>query len=333
MANIQELWESKDAEKVKAVKKALGGVRKVFSADYETDADGNETITKTAYEKAKAVFDSVVKASGNSLSAFEMSPEKFDVQTVKFQGMDIDAPQRAIVALLGVRDKKTEDTGYQAVILFAAPEIDTFRQTQPEFVAKLIDKELSLVAFRQVRGLTTVEEMEQGIARMPFDVDGYTSDARAGIDTEAFDKLWPAFRKDLSAKATAVFEAVKNVPKAEIIRGIRSRSYAQQSFSLKTLESNGLLEKIGRALVQIGDTATDAEGKPDPIDTSVISGWLDDRETLQIAATTVDEAKLANFDLSALIAQEPKQDTVASDQTEDEAEQDAIDEAEAEKTE
>lgn len=281
-----------DKDKVRAIKAALGGDR-VFLMTTTINDESGKPVTKTAYQQAE---DLLTKAAA---------------ATESFYGLDVlsreglEESPLIVVATVGVRDKVKSINGYKAIVAFSQPSVQDFLESQDvdaiNFVAKLIQREATDVQFSGLRQAETLAQMEQAINGVPLDISGIVTTSResgGGLDTEAFDNMWQAFRQGfLKEKAPALAEMLPQKP--EVIKCIRSASYANANPNTKPIEERDFFVRIAKAMIQLAPSFKSKDGKPDPQDASVIQGWLDERATLNLtykATVTPDSDALAKID-------------------------------------
>jgi hypothetical protein len=168
-----------------------------------------------------------------------------------------------------------------------------------DWIAKLIEREAIDVAFSNLRQQDlTADDFKNVVAGMPATIDDIISSARESIagDTEAFDTLWQPFKEGvLKTKAASVHAALVGVPKADVIKAIRSASYAKANPRTQALESVGMWVKIANGMVSAAAAFTDPDGKPTPVDASAIQAWVDGRESTALTYTMpkIDEKALS----------------------------------------
>lgn len=249
-----------DSDKTKAIRSILGD-RTIF--------DSNENAT--AYEQAAAHIEKSAAAT-----------ESFHGLPVAI-GSGLEESDRIVVATVGVRDKEAGKNGYKAIVVFAAPAISAFLSDESEaakaFVAKVIEREATDVAFAGIRTSETVEELQQVLSGLPVTVADIVETSRASAaGSTSFDKLWADFRKLVLKVKYATLEAV--LPqKPEILKAIRSSAYAKANPATRAIEENGLFVKMAAAMIQMGAAVKDESGAPAPVDTSDMAGWIADRDT------------------------------------------------------
>lgn len=282
---------------IESVKKAVGGMRQVFTDNTETNEAGESVVTKTALDKAKAAFaaaSAIAKAEG--VMALSQTDEQ------------LTAPgMQPVVAIVGARERNEKtgkmDSGFRAIVMFGMPDANAFisyvdsdgKPTGSQWVEKLVEKEAAHVFFRPLRTADDAEGLAAAFeSDCPRDVDMFVKQyVGEGLDTDAFDAVWPGFRKLLNAKLPAL---VKLLPaKGEVLKAIRSKPYAMAEAELSPLEAQGIFVFIASSMIKAGQAATNDAGEPSPIDMSTLESWLAERETF-----TYREAPKAEKDFSVL---------------------------------
>lgn len=203
---------------------------------------------------------------------------------------------RFAVAVVGARVKKGNkvETGIKALVIFPIPSLAQFIAGGEAWLNKIAEKEAAHVAFRNLRQAVTLDELQAANASMPFDVDGYIASYNSGdgLDTETIDAVWSDVRKFIKSEAASLYGLMP--AKQEVIKSIRSTSYAMQEHP--ELEKRGIFTNVIAALViKAAENWKDGDGNETPLDTDVIQGWLEARDTTNIA-----QRQAAEKDFSAL---------------------------------
>lgn len=279
-----------EKEKLRALRKALGGDRVRFVTDDE----------ESAFDQLSAHLQKVAAATTNAESGNEPF---FGVQFFERTGDEsapIENANCIILATVGVRDKATSVNGVKAIVAFESPTVEDFIASTAEnvaaFVAKVIERESTDVAFAGLRAMDmTHQDMVQAVAAMPATVNDIVDTSRdsASDEAEAFDELWNPFKIGvLKPRFPKVLAALP--VKSEVQKAMRSREYALANPATKALEEAGLFVKMALQLVKLGAMAKDEAGNDSPIDTSSIQGWIDNRNELVLgfSAKVVDKADL-----------------------------------------
>jgi len=277
-----------DKDKVKAVKAALGGDRVFYDSE---EGEGN-----SAFDKASKAIE---EASGKTDSFYGLPL----LTREGSESAHITDAKRICVATVGVRDKATSTNGLKAIVAFEAPAIDDFKTDESEaavnWVAKLIEREATDVAFQGLRAAESLSDLETAVVGIPATVGDIVTTSResSGLDTDAFDAVWMPFRIGVLRKKMPKVEAALPT-KPDIIKSIRSASYAKANPKCTVLEEAGLFVKIAKAMIQAGPQMKDADGKPTPVDMSTVQDWIDNRESLNLGYSepTVNASDLVGIE-------------------------------------
>lgn len=258
-----------DADKVKAIKEALGGDRVYFESSEEKG---------TAFDQAAALIESAAGKTSNFHGIPFYASEK---------AQDTD---RLMVATLGVRDKGDSSkgikarNGYKAIVVFPIPSVADFlastEEKAVEFVSKLIEREAADVAFSGLRQAETYEQLTTALGGLPVTVSEIVDTAResGGVSTEAFDAMWSPFRTGyLKEKVPALYALLPQKP--DVVKAIRSKSFALANPKTQAIEERGFFVKIAQAMIQLAPNFKDDKGNPVELDVSPIQEWLDTRDT------------------------------------------------------
>lgn len=274
-----------DADKVKAIRSNLGD-RTAFESDE----------TSTAFAKAEA-----------HLSAAAAKTDSFYGLTVS-AGNNLESASRIVIATVGVRDKGDASksiparNGYKAIVIMRQPSVAEFLADESEaarsFVSKLVEREATDVAFSGIRAADSIEELETVMGGLPDTVAGIVENSRQGAaGSTSFDTMWSDFRAGfLKPKYPKLNSALPQKP--EIIKAIKSKAYALANPETRPIEENGYFEKIVGAMIKMAAGWKNEAGEPDPLDTSDMQAWLNERESVNIefkvASVTKDD--LAGLD-------------------------------------
>jgi hypothetical protein len=275
-----------DSTKLGQIKLAIGGgeaadVRKTFDT----------------YTEAKAVFDKAAAIAGPDFAAISADESVFGDGIM------------ASVSLLGVRlegeNGQKGKNGAKAIVLIPIPTLEAFAAEEKgaDWLRKIVEKESAHVAFRPLREAETVEELTANIGKVPTDVlaivESHTRDS--GVNTVAYDLVWPAVRAFLKANLpAAVFDFVPN--KASTLKAIRSAKFAREEHALA--EERGLFNYVYNTLLSACASWKNSEtGAPEPLDSSAITEMWEARTTFVLPerqSAEKDESALVAFDFSKL---------------------------------
>lgn len=288
-----------DKVKVKAIHDALGGMRVFYENKPETTIDGKVIPAATAWEQVESLYAEASEKTEQFYGLPILLTEKNDDGS-----NDITLAPRICLATLGTRDKDTKVNGLKAVSIFPIPGIDDFlaNSDAADWVKKLVEREAADVVFGNLRAAESIVQLTTSFKGIPVSVAEIISTSRAnanGIDTDAFDLMWTPFRTTvLKVKQPALEKMLPQKP--EVIKAIRSASYALANPKLRAIEEKGLFVKIAGAMVAMGPSLTDKTGKATPVDTSTIQDWIDDRANVNIdykedVAPTADDLASIEF--------------------------------------
>lgn len=266
-ANLEVLL---DADKLKKVRGSLGGDRVALeNKPAGTDAEGKEIPAVSAFEQMEAI---VVKA-------MKETDEFYGLPVVL--GGNLEEAARIVIATVGQRDRDSKKNGIKAVVVLAQPTVEEFLASESEaaqaFVAKLIEREATDVAFSGIRAAESLSELETVMAGLPLTVDDIVSTNRAGgsIGDSIFNDHWKDFRAGVIA--TKYPKIAKALPqKPEFIKALRSSSYAKENPATAGLEEKGYIKRIGELFV-MAVQALDPDS-----DTAIVEGWIKERDTLKL---------------------------------------------------
>lgn len=239
---------------------------------------------------------STLDAAGEKLQKAAAATDNFFGLPVAIRGADKDGNidesvyqgMRAVLAYVGTRgknDKNEAVTGIKGVVLFPVPTLEDFLASEvgKGLVNKAVDKELALAAFRPVRDAGSVFAFTNGVESMPVTVEEFATAATRGVDTTAFDTLWPGLREAVKNRKRDLFDVLPN--KKTFLDALRSKAFAESNEDTTALEKLGWIVKLGQMLVAAGPTNVDKDGKPAPIDTSLIADWLKERDSFVFERT------------------------------------------------
>lgn len=266
-----------DSDKVKKINSELG---------QRTTLDSDETAT--AAEKANKHLE----------AAMSKTEQFFGLPVVVGQG--VETASRIVIATVGVRDKGDASAkppiparnGIKAIVVFQQPTIEEFLTATTDsakaFVAKLIEREATDVAFSGIRAAETLADLEEVMTGLPITVDTIVETSRtSSAGASSFDIMWSDFRKGFVKAKYPQLDAV--LPqKPEIIKAIRSKAFALANPATAEIEKQNLFVRLAGVMVKAAETWKDEKGEIAPIDTSDLQSWIDNRESTVIEYKTVE---------------------------------------------
>lgn len=274
-----------DTDKAKAIRSALGD-RTYFTSDESA----------TAVEKASKHL------------------EEAGAKTDNFYGLSIilgeglEEASSILVSTVGVRDKGDPSksiparNGYKAIVIFKQPTVAEFLNDESEaaraFVAKLIEREATDVAFSGIRAADTVSDLQTVLTGLPVTVAELVENSRAtGAGDSSFDTMWKDFRMGfIKAKYPALYELLPQ--KNDVAKAIRSAAYAKANPATAPIEEKGLFAKIAEVMIKAAVTWKDDKGEIVGLDTTDLQSWIDNRDStvIDFKAAPADFSKLAGLD-------------------------------------
>lgn len=274
-----------DETKVNAIKKALPARKR--------------------YDSIESAIAALQKAAGETENFYGLPV------AIQGQGEDGDVDESvytdmsAIIARVNAKgdEAKGKESGIKGIVVFPVPTLDSIigDETGKAWLDKTMEKEAALVIFRSFRDSSTLDEFMSGVAKSPktmAELIAQHTRGAAGLDTETFDATWPGLRTFLKKKQPNLDKALPQ--KAEVIKCIRSASYARSIPETAKLEEAGVFVKLAQTCIAAAASNTNEKTKePNPLDSSAIQSWLDGRDTLEIKraekqAVDVDAA-IADF--------------------------------------
>ncbi len=293
----------------------------------------------TAYANARKVlgdhrkvFESVTDALAalKSIFATEGFPQAFPVVGARVGLIDVtgddsippltDWPEeyrrgdvKVAVTFIGVRGLKDEAgkdaNGAKGFAVYPLHPLNAIQadETGLDWLWKVAEKEASHVALRPLRNVNPAlgsDALEQAAMEMPLSVSDYVEEStRESMDTTAFDTLWKQFRKMLSESAATAALVARLPSKAEVLKAIRSKAYAEETYP--ELESMGSFRWMASTMASIIDqmrAAAIESGEDFDMDSDEIKGWLATRDTKVFAAAKKAEVDLSSVDFGAFMA-------------------------------
>lgn len=265
-----------------------------------TDDDAQTNIRKSGLSgKVRKSFDSYDDAA----KAFEQVSEAAEkhglpvaaiprtvTQTVNGQEVEVDVYEgcEAIIATVGARKRNPQTgkmiPGIRGVVMFPAPRLETLlaemdgNEKVVDWLDKIVEKELSHVAFRPLRVSESDEGFLQAVDKMPTSIDAYVISGRVGVDTDTFDIVWPEMRKYLREVQPALYGLLPT--KAEVLKCIRSKSYALATE--EALEKASAFTFIASQMIEGCKTFKDSKGNPDPLDPTSLVDFVNGRDELHL---------------------------------------------------
>lgn len=256
-----------DETKVTELKKAMSSRTR-----YSTLAEA-----VAAFQKAGAATDNFYGLP-TGIVGFDEATQEID--SAIYEG------QNAVLGYVGSKadEAKGKSSGVKAIVLYPVPSLESILASDEgkKWLDKTAEKEASLVIFRNFRDAATLDEFQAGIAKTPKGVDelvaAHTREG-AGLDTDTFDATWTGMRLFLKANQPAIAKALPAKP--EIVKSIRSASYAAENF--EPLETAGVFTKLAQAMINAAKANVDTKtNTPNPLDTSAIESWVANRDSLDL---------------------------------------------------
>lgn len=206
------------------------------------------------------------------------------------------AQVRARVADPADATKKIE--GVRALVIFPVPTLEAIIESGDQgadFISKVLEKEFSLVAFRNWRDFENADEFSAGVAAAPRSLTDYLTSQVQTVDTTTFDELWPDFREILKKDYKELWALLAILGKGNILKAIRSRSYALANPDAKPLEENGIFVSIANQINKFAEA--------DNMDTSSIKAWLAKRDEYELSYKAPEKIEDTSFLSSFSFAQ------------------------------
>ncbi len=292
-----------------AARAVLGDHRKVY--DSVTDAIA---AVRSIYAKTDFPADFPVMAARVGL--IDVSTEATIPDVAEWaEGAYLADGIQVAVSFIGVRNleidvngEKKKANGAKGLVIYPIFGIDNIVANDDggEWLMKIIEKEMSHVAFRNLRNVpleSTTEELGAAAKGMPASVGDYVEEStREGLDTSAFDSVWNKFRKLLKGEASTTLLVDALPAKQEVIKSLRSKAYAVENYG--DLESMGAFTFIGSTMVKVIDMANAAaiEAGEDTVDSGEIAGWMTKRDTFVFPAQVKKPLESGAVDFGAFMA-------------------------------
>lgn len=262
--------------------------------------------------RSYAYFDSPEELTAK-VNEIAKKTENFGGLATDFRGFEYDAekgeyvlmdpaPYADSVSVLAYVGGQAKDSAGKAqpvikgVLAFGIPTVESALNGAPDLVSKVLGKEFRHVYFRNFRDAESREAWEAGSAAAPVGIEAFAaSHARTAAEEqgdETFDAIWTPLRRTWGKEQKALVDALPS--KAEIVKAIRSKSYAQGVYP--ELESKNIFIMVAATVVKI------AKSQETPLDVSGILAWVQSRETTHIAFKTADFDALSAFDANSAMA-------------------------------
>lgn len=198
------------------------------------------------------------------------------------------AQVRARVQIPG-ENKKVEVI--KAFVVFPVPTLETIiaaGEQGSDFIETVLEKEFALTAFRGWREFDTADEFVQQVSGAPRTLADYlTSSSGNTVDTSTFDDLWPDFRAALQKDYKKLWDMLAILGKGNILKAIRSQSYAESNPDAAPLEANNIFTGMADQLIKLAS----AEG----LDTSALEGWVAKRGEVDLVYTAPKKVEDTSF--------------------------------------
>lgn len=272
-----------------------------------TDETKVEAIGKVL--RSRQVFDSLADAVAK-LEAGAKDTESFYGLPVGIKGQDpetgeVDASiyegNKVVLGTVGARvdnGRGKKQSGIKAIVIYPMPTVESFLNDEAgkAWIAKLVEKESGLVSYRSYRDAATLDEFVRGMSKAPATVAEYVAESKrsgSALDTETYDALWSGLRASLKDDQPALHKLLPS--KAEMLKALRSKSYAESQDNIAPLESKGIIVKLGHILIAAAQNNTTKDGAPNPLPTDALEDWLANRDTVEIK-----KIERSELDFSAL---------------------------------
>lgn len=211
-----------------------------------------------------------------------------------------------MVATLSEKGTKEARGKVSAIIITPIPSLDTLLDSDggKDWVSKIIEKELNLVAVRPIRNKA---DMLVKADEMPKTAAEFIAGGREGTSglMEAFESLFKRI-KDNMGKQFPIWNKA-NLPKAELKKAFSSASYAREYYPALENRGEGKTSLFAIAL-QVGKLAATKEG----LDPAIFDKWLATRDAFDIEAQAEADQESEEQELDAdaiaalMMADEPK---------------------------
>lgn len=235
-----------DAERIKAIKKAIGN-HKLFtdvSAAHDFISSHSE-----AFDNLAVITPEIDFGEGQVCASVL-------TQQITHNGSKFNAPR--------------------ALVLFPFPTLEDFiaNDSGAKWVDKMLSTAIRQNVLRGLRDTETVEEFNAELKNIPTSVEAISASGRGGdgADLEAWNAFYTELRTRLLSKNPDLSPAGVWPTKGDTLKCIRSASYA--------LETNGKLEKAGVFKLFAG--AMKAVAVANEYDTEQLDEWIAKRDEINL---------------------------------------------------
>lgn len=297
VVNAATLSAITDEAKVTSIKKAMPS-RKVYAtiADAVTALQKAGLSTRDPVPAGSPEGTEMPDFFGLPIGVVGQDTTTGEVDSAVYEGMN------AVLGYVAAKgdEAKGRESGIKAIVIYPIPTLDAFIADAKgkEWLAKVMEKEVGLVVYRNFRDNATIDEFNAGVAKTPKGIDELVAEhtrGGAGLDTDAFDATWPGLRLFLKKEQPLLSKALP--AKAEVIKAIRSKSYATTEYA--KLEAAGVFVKLAQTCIKAAESnLADDKKTPQPIDASAIQSWIDNRDSVNITKATKEAV-----DVDAAVAQ------------------------------
>lgn len=301
-----------------AARAVLGDYRKVFDSLEDALKAVHSIFTKVD-SKGQTIFPADFPVLAAKVGLVDFTEEGVLPDPTQWaDGMYLSEGVSIAVSFVGVRGIETGEVndkgqpkkanGARALVIYPVFGIDaiTGNESGGDWLLKIIEKEMSHVAFRPLRTISldsSIDELAASAINMPGSVGDYVEEAaRESTDSSAFDEIWAQFRKMLKAEPSTTLLAEALPSKQEVIKAIRSVAFAKENYA--QLEDMGVFKFIGSTMIAVIDSQNVAkiEAGENTIDSGEIAGWLAKRDTFVFNTAKKVELKAGDVDFGAFMA-------------------------------
>lgn len=174
----------------------------------------------------------------------------------------------------------------KGIVMYATPTVEAFaaNESGAAWLAKIANKEMSLISSRKLRNASSIAEFVSGLDSAPSSVDEYVTEySRASDDqSETFDAMWSGMRANLKDKQPALFKLLPS--KIIVEKAMRSAAYAKSLPDVTApLEEAGIFAKLLTVMIGAAKLNMNKDGTPNPLPTDGLENWLNTRDTTVIS--------------------------------------------------